>query len=198
MKVLVACEYSGRVREAMKSQGHQVVSVDLRPPLIPGIHLIADVRDVISPAFDMMIAFPPCTYLSNAGNRYKDEAWEMGYVDAALDFAEFLLDYPIPRICVENPPGLISTCIRPPTQVINPFQFGDPFKKRTCLWLKNLPPLVPDNVVNPVGHWLGKKGEVEHAVKKHRDETFPGIARAMGNQWGSLSDEIDTCVLKRF
>lgn len=187
MKWLIGCEYTGIVREAFKNAGHQAVSVDLRPSAIPGIHVIADIRDVLSTKFDGAIFFPPCQYLTNAGNRYKGEAWDMGFVDDALDLVEFLMECDIKRTAIENPPGLISTCIRPPTQVINPYQFGDPYKKRTCLWLKNLPPLVPTNIVEPIGHWLGKKGEVEHAVKKRRDQTFPGIARAMAEQWGSIS-----------
>ena len=140
MKVLVACEFSGIVREAFTRQGHEAVSCDYMPTEIPGNHIRGDVMNYICDGWDMMIAFPPCTHLASSGARWfaerQKEQWE------ALMFFCQLLVAPIPKIAIENPIGVISTRVRKPDQIIHPYHFGIPESKATCLWLKGLPPLL--------------------------------------------------------
>ena len=182
MRVLVACEFSGIVRDAFIAAGHNAVSCDLLPSERPGPHVI---RDAIALAWDfhwdLMIAHPPCTYLAVSGARwFKDRREEQ---EDALLFVHRLLDAPIPRIALENPVSIISSRIRKPDQIIQPWQFGHGEVKATCLWLKGLPKLQPTNIVD------GRTTRVHHASPgpdrwKERSRTLPGIAAAMADQWG--------------
>lgn len=182
MRVLVACEFSGRVRDAFTMMGHDAVSMDIVPSEKPGRHVIADVQTQLSPLWDMLIAFPPCTYLAGSGRRWY---WGTEEQEDALAFVELLLCAPIKRIALENPVGAISTNIAKPTQIIHPYYFGDAVQKRTCLWLKNLPPLVPTNMLpKPELSDIHYMGPIT-GRRKERSRTFPGIALAMAQQWGS-------------
>lgn len=185
MRVLVACEFSGIVREAFRARGHDAWSCDLLLSEREGQHLQESVLRVLAydHAWDLMIAHPPCTHLCNSGARWwaqrRDEQ------KAAIAFFLDLVDAPVPRIAIENPFGIISTVYRKPDQVIQPWQFGHGETKATCLWLKNLPPLQPTRVVE------GREARVHRmpASKerwKKRSRTFTGIAEAMAEQWGSL------------
>lgn len=147
MKVLVACEFSGIVRDAFITRGHDAVSCDLLPSERSGPHYQCDVRDVIGNGWDLMIAHPPCTHLAVSGARwFKDKQQEQA---EALEFVRLLLNVPVPRIALENPVSIISSHIRKPDQIIQPWQFGHNEAKTTCLWLKNLPILVETTIVNP-------------------------------------------------
>lgn len=190
MRVLVACEFSGIVRDAFIAAGHDAVSVDLLPSERYGPHLQADIRDylherlwVAHTPVDLMIAHPPCTHLAVSGARwFKDKQDEQA---EALEFVRWLLDAPVARIALENPISIISSRIRKPDQIIQPWQFGHPETKATCLWLKNLPKLVPTQVVE------GREARVHREPPgpdrwKNRSRTYEGIAAAMASQWGSL------------
>ena len=140
MKVLVACEYSGRVRDAFLSAGHEALSCDLLPTDSAGPHYQGDVLDIINDGWDLMIAHPPCTYLSVSGMHWTTRGLrDPQLTEDALDFVRKLLDAPIERIALENPVSVISSRIRKPGQIINPYEFGHDASKKTCLWLKNLP-----------------------------------------------------------
>jgi site-specific DNA-cytosine methylase len=186
MKVLVACEFSGTVRDAFSALGHNAWSCDLLPTEIPGPHLQGDVREVLDEGWDLMIAHPPCTHLAVSGARwFKDKRSEQ---EEALEFVRLLLAAPIPCIALENPISVISSRIRKPDQVIQPWQFGHGEVKGTCLWLKNLPKLVPTNVVS------GREARVHRMPPgpdrwKERSRTFPGIAQAMAAQWGRMLNQ---------
>lgn len=168
MRVLVACEFSGTVRDAFGRAGHDAWSCDLLPSDAPGPHYTRDVREVLGRGWDMLIAFPPCTYLCSSGLHWNTRRPERSKLtESALDFVRLLLDAPIRRKALENPVGCISTRIRPPDQIIHPWQFGHDASKATCLWLHDLPPLLPTKVVNPgyacecgtrFGHELGEYG----------------------------------------
>ena len=146
MKVLIACEYSGTVRDAFKAIGHYAISCDLLPTEKPGNHYLGDVKDIINDGWDIMIAHPPCTHLAVSGARwFKDKITEQ---QQALDFVQFLMDAPIKNICIENPISIISTKIRKPDQIIQPWMFGHGETKATCLWLKGLPKLIATNIVD--------------------------------------------------
>ena len=181
MRVLVACEYSGRVRDAFIAQGHDAMSCDLLPTDVLGPHHQGDVRDILGDGWDLMIAHPPCTHLAVSGARwFKDKLDEQA---EALQFVRLLLNAPIPKIALENPVSIISSRIRKPTQVIQPWMFGHGETKATCLWLKNLPKLEPTNVVE------GREAKVHRMPPsadrwKKRSETYLGIAEAMSAQWG--------------
>lgn len=183
MRVLVACEFSGRVREAFRKQGHEAWSVDLLDTETPGHHIIGDVRDYLCDKWDMLIAHPPCRYLAVSGARwFKYRAFEQY---EALQFVKLLLSAPIERIALENPISIISTHVRQPSQIIQPWMFGHGETKATCLWLKNLPLLQPTKVVH------GREPRVHYASPgpdrwKERSRTLSGIAEAMATQWGSL------------
>lgn len=201
MRVLVACEYSGTVRDAFIRAGHYAASCDLAPSDSPlGDHYQCNVLDILDHDWDLMIAHPPCTHLAVSGARwFKDKQQEQ---KEALKFVRQLLDAPIPRIALENPVSIISSRIRKPDQTIQPWQFGDEAQKTTCLWLKDLPPLVPTKIVghgefytSPSGKklpsWYGdtivdgkKIGWNTPEIKKIRSKTFKGIAEAMAAQWG--------------
>ncbi len=196
MKVLVACEFSGIVREAFRASGHDAGSCDLLPTERAGPHYQGDVRDILGDGWDLMVAHPPCTYLSASGlhwNRRRPE--RQALTDAAVLFVQQLLDAPIPRIAVENPIGALSTRIRKPDQIIQPWQFGHDASKATCLWLVNLPRLVPTDIL-PGGRLARRANQTASGQNKlspspdrwkQRSLTYPGIASAMADQWG-ISD----------
>lgn len=181
MRVLVACEFSGIVREAFKARGHDAWSCDLLPTEIPGQHYEVDVREILSKSWDLMIAHPPCTHLAVSGARwFKDKKVEQ---DEALEFVRILLSADIPRIALENPKSIISTRIRRPDQIIQPWMFGHGEVKGTHLWLKGLPCLTPTEIVD------GRRPRVyleppSEERWKNRSRTFTGIAKAMAEQWG--------------
>jgi hypothetical protein len=185
MRVLVACEFSGILRDAFIARGHDAWSCDLLPSERPGHHYECDVvRLITNPHlhWDLLVAFPPCTHLAVSGARwFKDKLSEQS---AALRFVRTLMAAPIPRIAIENPISVISSRIRKPDQIIQPWQFGHGETKATCLWLKNLPRLVPTEIV------AGREARVHRAPPsadrwKERSRTLPGIAAAMAEQWGS-------------
>jgi hypothetical protein len=186
MRVLVACEFSGVVRDAFCAAGHDAWSCDLLPSEREGNHVQRDVRELLEAGWDLMIAHPPCTYLAVSGARwfYKRQPMQ----ELALDFVRELMAAPIQRICIENPISVISTRIRKPDQIIQPWMFGHPETKATCLWLKGLPPLAPTNVVE------GRQGRVHREPPgpdrwKNRSRTLTGIAAAMAAQWGTALAE---------
>lgn len=183
MKVLVACEFSGTVRDAFIQGGHDAMSCDLLPTEKPGPHYQGDVLDILGDGWDLLIAHPPCTHLAVSGARwFKEKAEEQA---GALEFVSRLLNAPIPRIALENPISIISSRIRKPDQIIQPWQFGHGETKATCLWLKGLPKLVPTNIVE------GREARIHRMPPgpdrwKERSKTFQGIAEAMANQWCSI------------
>ena len=214
MKVLVACEYSGIVRDAFIKKGHEAVSCDLLPSESDlGEHYQGDVTDILNNGWDLMIAHPPCTYLAVSGARwfYHPEDKHLPYEERrphplhpnrkqlqeeALDFIILLMKAPIEKIAIENPVGVISTKIRKPEQIIQPYMFGHSESKKTCLWLKNLQPLQPTNIVEEeervfyasgrsMPRWYADAYKLPPEERwKVRSATFPGIAQAMAEQWG--------------
>ena len=190
MRVIVICEYSGVVRDAFIKQGHDAISCDLLPTDSPGPHLQMDAKLVDYSGYDLAICHPPCTHLAVSGARwFKNKIQEQ---QDALDFVRFLMALPVPKICIENPISIISSVIRKPDQIIQPYWFGHPESKSTCLWLKDLPPLVPTNVVPRGPMHTTKSGKVIPQWYnippgpdrwKLRSRTFEGIAEAMSLQW---------------
>lgn len=182
MRVLIACEYSGRVRDAFLARGHDAMSCDLLPSEAEGPHHMGDVTELLHMGWDLMIAHPPCTHLAVSGSRwFKDKVKEQA---EALVFVQALMDAPIPKIAIENPVSVISSRIRKPDQIIQPWQFGHGETKATCLWLKGLPKLTPTNVVE------GREARVHRMPPsptrwKERSRTYTGIAEAMASQWGA-------------
>jgi len=181
MKILIACEFSGIVRQAFAALGHDAWSCDIIPTEICGQHIVNDVRNVLDGGWDLMIAHPPCRYLSSSGARWWSE--RQAEQAEALEFVRLLLAAPIDRIALENPVGAISTHICKPQQIIQPWQFGHGETKATCLWLMNLPKLRQTDVVS------GREGRVWKMPptpdrQKNRSRTYPGIAAAMAAQWG--------------
>ena len=203
MRVLIACEYSGVVRDAFLDRGHYAVSCDLLDceSSSLGDHYKGDVRNILDNDWDLMIAHPPCTYLCSSGLHWnKRVPGRQALTDEALDFIRLLLNAPIERIALENPVGCISTQIKKPDQIIQPYMFGDDASKQTCLWLKNLPLLVPTDriagrmVTTPSGkvveRWsnqcdnYGQDKTPPSADRwKIRSTTYAGIAKAMADQW---------------
>lgn len=195
MRVLVACEFSGTVRDAFIRQGHDAISCDLLPTEVPGPHHCGSVLDILGDGWDLMIAHPPCTFLCSSGLHWnKRRPGRQAQTEAALDFVRNLLDAPIPRICLENPIGCIGTRIRPADQTIQPWQFGHDASKATCLWIKNLPPLlptciVPPRIVNGRERWGNQTDSGQNKLAPSPDRwalrslTYPGIAEAMADQW---------------
>lgn len=184
LRILVACEYSGTVREAFKALGHYAMSCDLLDTEIPGEHYQGDVRDILCDGWDIMIAHPPCTHLAVSGARwFKDKQREQA---EALEFVGLLMNAPIPRIAIENPISIISSRIRKPNQIIQPWQFGHGETKSTCLWLKNLPKLEPTNIVEGREQRIWKLPPSKDRWKE-RSRTFTGIAEAMASQWASYA-----------
>jgi len=193
MRVLVACEYSGAVRDAFLSLGHDAMSCDLLPTDIPGPHYQGDVFDIVNDGFDLMVAHPPCTFLCVSGLHWNDRGrGHQGTADA-LVFFQRLLDVEIPMIAIENPIGIASTRIRPADQTIQPWQYGHPESKATQLWLKGLPPLKPTNILKlpESGRWDNQTASGQNKLPpsadrwKIRSATYPGIARAIAQQWGA-------------
>ena len=183
MKVLIACEYSGAVRDAFINNGHDAMSCDLLPTDVDGPHYQGDVFDVINDGWDLMIAHPPCTHLAVSGARwFKDKVEEQ---KEALEFVQRLMDAPIDKIAIENPISIISSRIRKPEQIIQPWMFGHGETKATCLWLKGLPRLFATDVVE------GREAKIHKMSPgpnrwKERSKTYQGIATAMANQWGAV------------
>jgi hypothetical protein len=197
MKVLVACEYSGTVRDAFIAKGHDAMSCDILPTESEGPHYQGDVFDIInSEKWDLMIAHPPCTHLAVSGAAWFEEKRKDGRQQAAIDFFVAIANTKIPKTCIENPVCIMSTVWRKPDQYIQPYEYGHPATKKTALWLKNLPKLIPTNIVNKGDCYYYKSGKsmpkwyadtwrlpkAERA--KIRSKTFPGIADAMADQWG--------------
>jgi len=200
LRVLVACEFSGTVRDAFRALGHEAMSCDLLPSETPGPHYQGDVRDLLTPGrWDLMIAHPPCTHLAVSGARWWHDGWigkgdnRRWYSGAdkrreqsmALDFVRLLLAAPVPHIALENPVSIISSRIRKPDQIIQPFEYGEPFRKTTCLWLKDLPLLTSTQILSERKQqcWLEPPGPDRW---KRRSRTYAGIARAMARQWGDF------------
>lgn len=184
MRVLVACEFSGVVRDAFTALGHDATSCDLLPSERPGNHHEGDVRDILADGWDLMVAHPPCTHLAVSGARWFVE--KRAEQEESLAFVRFLLDAPIPMIALENPVSIISSRIRKPDQIIQPWQHGHPETKATCLWLKGLPRLMPTNIVD------GREARVHRMPPgpnrwKERSRTLTGVAAAMAAQWGALA-----------
>lgn len=204
MKVLVACEFSGVVRRAFRALGHDAWSCDLLPAEDNGQHYEMDIRLLIDRlgggSWDLMIAHPPCTYLSRAGARWWKSPGRAELADNAAEFVFALRDAPVERIAIENPIGQLNQRWRYPDQTIQPWQFGDPYSKATCLWLKNLPPLMSTVICAERTAWLpsntgwnARKGQrTQRGVVqggKEASRTFPGIAAAMASQWGGVIEQ---------
>lgn len=183
MKVLVACEFSGVVRDAFIDAGHDAISCDILPSEQPGPHYQGDVFDIIDYGFDLMIAHPPCTHLSVSGARHFKEKVIDGRQQTAISFVKKLAKADIEMIVIENPISVLSTHWRKPDQVIQPWQFGHGETKATCLWLKNLPALKPTQIVDGRNDRIHKLPPSETRWKE-RSRTFAGIAMAMAKQWG--------------
>lgn len=181
MKVLVACEYSGTVRDAFIRLGHDAMSCDLLPTDVPGPHYQGDVTDILGDGWDLMVAHPPCTHLAVSGARWFH--LKQAEQAEALEFVRLLLNAPIERIALENPISIISSRIRKPDQVIQPWQFGHGETKATCLWLKGLPKLMPTDIVSGRENRIHKMPPSPDRWKK-RSTTYAGIAKAMAEQWG--------------
>ena len=182
MKILIACEFSGRVRDAFIAKGHDAMSCDLLPTEQPGPHYQGDVFDVIDAGWDLMIAHPPCTHLAVSGARHFADKRMDGRQQAAISFFMRLVKSDVPRIAIENPVSIMSSFYRKPDQIIQPWQFGHGETKATCLWLKGLPPLVPTDVVD------GREARIHRMPPgpdrwKERSRTFEGVANAMAAQW---------------
>lgn len=185
MRVLVGCEYSGVVRDAFLARGHDALSCDLLPTESPGPHHQGDVREILDQGWDLAIFHPPCTHLANSGARHFARKRADGRQGEALAFVRELLNAPVPRIALENPVSIISSHIREPDQVIQPWQFGHGETKTTCLWLKNLAPLIPTRIV------AGREARIHRMPPsadrwKLRSTTYSGIASAMADQWGAV------------
>jgi hypothetical protein len=193
MRVLIACEFSGVLRNAFKDRGHDAWSCDLLPSY--GNHIQDDVRTILECGWDLMIAHPPCTYLCSSGLHWNTRTvGRHAMTLQALDFVRTLWNAPIPRICIENPMGCISTHITPVTQYIQPYGFGEDASKKTGLWLKHLPPLRPTKRiagrrVRGVERWSNQTDSGQNRLTPSDDRwalrstTYPGIARAMADQW---------------
>jgi len=198
MKILIACEESQAVTKAFRDKGYKAYSCDILECSggHPEWHIQGDaIKEAYSKKYDMMIAFPPCTHLASSGARWFKEKQKDGRQQQGIDFFMELINAPIDRIAVENPVGIMSSKYRKPNQIIQPYEFGDPYEKRTCLWLKNLPELKPTNVVEPAPRRKFKSGKTmpawyadawklsEEERSKVRSKTFPGIAKAMAEQF---------------
>lgn len=197
MKVLVACEYSGTVRDAFRALGHDALSCDLLPTDRPGPHYQGDVFDIIDDGWDLMVAHPPCTYLCSSGLHWnKRDASRAKKTDEALAFVQALMNAPIDKIVIENPIGRIGTAIRKADQVVQPYQFGHDASKQTALWLKGLPILKPTKFIQPrlvdgKPRWSNQTDSGQNRLPpspdrwKIRSTTYQGIANAMAEQWGA-------------
>jgi hypothetical protein len=193
MRVLVACEYSGTVRDAFIRAGHEAMSCDLLPTDVNGPHFQGDVKEIINDGWDLMIAHPPCTYLSVSGMHWTTRGLrDPQLTEDALAFVQCLMDAPIERIAIENPISIISSRIRKPDQIIQPWWFGHDASKKTCLWLKNLPLLTPtdllpgDSKTRRANQTASGQNKLPPSKDrwKIRSSTYRGIADAMAEQWG--------------
>lgn len=193
MKILIACEESQEVCKAFRELGHEAYSCDILECSggHPEWHIKGDVLEQLNKGWDMMIAHPPCTHIAVSGARHFKEKIADGRQQQAIDFFMKLINAPIERICVENPVCIMSTKYRKPEQIIQPWMFGDEFQKTTCLWLKNLPKLEPTKIVGKgefvtfkSGKRMSKWFATSFGNGKKRSKTFPGIAKAMAEQWG--------------
>jgi hypothetical protein len=194
-RVLVACEYSGVVRDAFLARGHDALSCDLLPAETPGPHYQGDVMNIINDGWDLMVAHPPCTYLSVSGMHWTHRGLrDPKLTEDALAFVQTLLAAPVPRIALENPVSIISSRIRKPDQIVHPYMFGHDASKKTCLWLKNLPTLQPaqyvaPRLVNGKPRWGNQTDSGQNRLPpsehrwKDRSRTYEGIAAAMAEQW---------------
>jgi hypothetical protein len=194
MKILIACEFSGIVRDAFTRMGHIAVSCDLLPSESPGLHFQGDVLSILDNDWDMMIAHPPCTYLSYAANHCWNKPGRKELREDAMKFFMKLYNAPIPKIAIENPVGYPNTIFRKPDQIVRPYYFGEPIQKNICLWLKNLKPLLydKDNAIKPKPIYTTKTGPktgkaIHFAEANHgshaRSKFFVSVADAMANQW---------------
>ena len=195
MRALIACEYSGRVRDAFTALGWDAWSCDLLPSDATGQHYQCDILDVLNNNWDILIAFPPCTYLCSSGMHWTVRGLrDPKLTEQALSFVQLLMSADIKYIALENPVGAISSRIRKPDQIIQPWQFGHPESKTTCLWLKNLPPLKPTNVLQKPesGRWENQTPSGQNKLGpskdrwKERSKTYTGIAQAMAQQWSEF------------
>jgi hypothetical protein len=194
MKILIACEYSGVVRDAFIKRGHDAMSCDILPTDAPGPHYQGDVMDIINDGWDLMIAHPPCTHLAVSGAKHFAKKRADGRQQQGIDFFMSLANAPIDRYAIENPVCIMSTIWRKPDQIIQPYQFGHTSRKTTCLWLKGLPDLIPTQIVEPELYVCknGKTFSKDYMValsagekRGHlRSKTYQGIADAMAQQWG--------------
>jgi hypothetical protein len=196
MRVLVACEYSGTVRDAFAALGHDAMSCDILPTDRPGNHYQGDVRDVLDDGWDLMIAHPPCTYLSVSGIHWNNRGRGWEETEKSLGFVRLLMGSDIPRIALENPVSIISSRIRKPDQIIHPHQFGHDASKATCLWLKNLPKLqatesIAPRIINGKSRWGNQTDSGQNKLAPSKDRwkirstTYTGIAEAMAAQWSA-------------
>lgn len=189
MRVLIACEFSGVVRDAFIRQGHEAISCDILPSDKAGPHIKGDVLDHLNNGWDMLIAHPPCKYICNGGNnwlnRRPDLDWRGNREKSAVFFMKFI-NAPIERIAVENPIGCMSSKYRKPNQIVRPWMFGHEYNKDICLWLKNLPNLKPTEVIEPpykkLDFWSSKRNPSGRSLKSI---TFEGLANAMAEQWNN-------------
>ena len=198
MKILIACEFSGTVRDAFIKAGHDAMSCDLMPSDVPGPHYQGDIFDIINNGWDLMIAHPPCTHLAVSGARHFAKKIADGRQQQGIDLFMQIVNANIPKIAVENPIGIMSSVYKKPDQIIQPYEYGHETTKATCLWLKNLPLLKPTNIVSkgefvtfPSGKrmskWYAESAKNPPKIReKIRNKTFQGIADAMANQWGNL------------
>jgi site-specific DNA-cytosine methylase len=198
MKILLACEESQTVTKAFRALGHEAYSCDILPASggYPQWHIQKDVVEVLKDQWDMIIAFPPCTHLASSGAAWFEAKRADGRQQQAIDFFMIFANHTCEKIAIENPVGIMSSHYRKPNQIIQPWQFGDSYSKRTCLWLKGLPNLVPTDVVDPgemvtfysgrtMPKWYADAWKLSSADRsKARSKTFPGIAAAMAEQWG--------------
>jgi hypothetical protein len=184
MRVLVACEFSGIVRDAFAVRGHDVWSCDLLPTERPGNHIQGNILDhsIWRRPWDLLIAHPDCTFLTVSGARWMHIPWRQEAQLSALFFVRALWNMPVEKIAIENPVGKLSSLWTAPTQTIQPWQFGEPYSKATCLWLKNLPTLQPTNIVETREQKCWKESPSPER-KKNRSRTYEGIAQAMAAQW---------------
>lgn len=199
MRVLVACEFSGVVRDAFAAQGHDAWSCDLLPTEAPGNHIHGSVLDheVANAGWDLMIAHPDCTFLTVAANAWASSEWRIEARLSAMHFVRSLWAFPVPRVCIENPIGVLGTFWRKADQIIQPNEFGEDASKSTCLWLRGLPPLEPTariapRIVNGKPRWGNQTDSGQNKLGpsddrwKERATTYQGIADAMASQWGQL------------
>lgn len=183
MKVLIACEYSGIVRDAFLERGHDAWSCDILPTESPGPHIQGDVLEILNDGWDLMIAHPPCTHLAVSGARWFKEKQKDGRQQKAIHFFMTLVNAPILKTCIENPVSIMSSKYRKPNQIIQPWQFGHGETKKTCLWLKGLPPLMHTNIVDGREQRVWKMAPSPDRWKE-RSRTYRGIGEAMATQWG--------------